>query len=173
LIGQVARCIETNSAASARGNDSLAHRPAISVPDGNGELSLLLRSRISAEHVATVVHAVLESLTREAASPDVDFVPAVSAGVALVEAIPSPPKQLLGNAHMRPTSPVIRVRAPSSSPLPQAHARRRLLMESALHGALERRELHLVFQPRMTIEDVRPDRGRVPKCAGTARSSAP
>jgi EAL domain-containing protein (putative c-di-GMP-specific phosphodiesterase class I) len=38
------------------------------------------------------------------------------------------------------------------SPLPQAQARRRLLMESALRCAVERRELHLVYQPRVKID---------------------
>ena len=153
LIGLVARRIETELGRIGQGGTILWRTDLPSVcRTADGELSLLLRSRVSAEHVATVVHAVLESLSKEAVSPDVDFVPAVSAGVALAESDSVTAEQLLGNAHAAAELATDPRSCAFFSPLPQAHARRRLLMESALRGAVERRELHLVFQPRMTID---------------------
>jgi PAS domain S-box-containing protein len=153
LLSHVARHIETELGRICQGGTILWRTDLPSVcRTADGELSLLLRSRISAEHVATVVHAVLESLSKEAAAPDVEFVPAVSAGVALAESDSVTAAQVLGNAHAAAELATDPRSCAFFSPLPQVHARRRLLMESALRGAVERRELHLVFQPRMTID---------------------
>jgi len=153
LIGHVARRIEAELGRICQGGTILWRTDLPSVcRTADDELSLLLRSRISAEHVATVVHAVLESLSKEAAEPDIEFVPAISAGVALAESDSVTAAQLLGNAHAAAELAIDPRSCAFFSPLPQVHARRRLLMESALRGAVERRELHLVFQPRMTLD---------------------
>jgi EAL domain-containing protein (putative c-di-GMP-specific phosphodiesterase class I)/DNA-binding response OmpR family regulator/GGDEF domain-containing protein len=153
LLSHVARRIETELGRICQGGTILWRTDLPSVcRTADGELSLLLRSRVSSEHVATVVHAVLESLSKQAVAPDVDFVPAVSAGVALAEGSSVTAEQLLANAHAAAELATDPRGCAFFSPLPQVHARRRLLMESALRGAVERRELHLVFQPRMTID---------------------
>jgi EAL domain-containing protein (putative c-di-GMP-specific phosphodiesterase class I) len=118
----------------------------------DGELSALLRSRIGAEHIATVVHAVLESIASEAAQAASEYAPAVSAGVALVEGVASETEQLIANAHAAAVSATSPRSCAFYSPLPQAQMRRRLMIESSLRGAVERRELQLVYQPRVTLD---------------------
>ncbi|HEX7374289.1 MAG TPA: EAL domain-containing protein, partial [Steroidobacteraceae bacterium] len=153
LLAHLARRIDAELSRISQGGTILWRTDLPSVcRTADGELSLLLRSRVSAEHVATVVHAVLETIGRTDAATDVEFIPAVSAGVALAESNATTAEQLLGNAHGAAESASDPRSCAFFSPLPQAHARRRLLMESALRGALERRELQLVYQPRMTID---------------------
>lgn len=153
LISLVARRIDAELGRISQGGTILWRTDLPSVcRTSEGELSVLLRSRVSAEHVATIVHAILETIAKEALAPDLDFVPAVSAGVALAENDAAKADQLLDNAHSAAELAVDPRSCAFFSPLPQAHARRRLLMESALRGAIERRELHLVFQPRITID---------------------
>ena len=153
LIAHVARRIDAELGRVSQGGTILWRTDLPSVcRTADGELSLLLRSRVSAEHVATVVHAVLETIGKESPGADIDFIPAVSAGVALPENAGATADQLLANAHSAAESAADPRSCAFFSPLPQAHARRRLLMESALRGALERRELQLVYQPRMTVD---------------------
>ncbi len=153
LLTHVARRIEAELGRICQGGTILWRTDLPSVcRTSEGELGLLLRSRVSAEHVATVVHAVLETIGRESLAPDVEFIPAISAGVALAESDSATAEQLLGNAHSAAELAVDPRGCAFFSPLPQAQARRRLLMESALRGAIERRELHLVFQPRITVD---------------------
>lgn len=116
------------------------------------ELGVLLRSRVSAEHVATVTHTLLELLAAHGQDSTSEYVPAVSAGVALLAGDAVDAEQWVANARSAAES----AKEPRScaffSPLPQQQARRRLLMESALRGAVERRELSIVFQPRVAID---------------------
>ena len=115
-------------------------------------MSVLLRSRVSAEHIATVTHAVLEAACAETLQLEVAYVPAVSAGVAIAEG-GADAEQLVINAHAAAGLAAEPRGCAFFSPLPQAQARRRLLLESALRGAVERRELHHVYQPRVTIDE--------------------
>jgi DNA-binding response OmpR family regulator/GGDEF domain-containing protein len=64
----------------------------------DGELGLLLRSRVSVEHIATVTHAVLETISTDALQLDVEYVPAISAGVAVADGAVDA-EQLLINSH--------------------------------------------------------------------------
>jgi EAL domain-containing protein (putative c-di-GMP-specific phosphodiesterase class I)/DNA-binding response OmpR family regulator/GGDEF domain-containing protein len=116
----------------------------------DGELGLLLRSRVSVEHIATVTHAVLETISTDALQLDVEYVPAISAGVAVADGAVDA-EQLLINSHAAAELAVDPRSCAFFSPLPQAQARRRLLMESALRCAVERRELSLVYQPRVAL----------------------
>ena len=153
LLAQIARRIEGELNRYCQGGTILWRTDLPSVcRTADGELSLLLRSRVSAEHVATLVHAMLETIAKGAPAGEVDFIPAVSAGVALAENDKVSAEQLIGNAHAAAELATDPRSCTFFSPLPQAQARRRLLMESALRGALERRELHLVYQPRMSID---------------------
>ena len=154
LLGQVARRIESELGRICQGGKIVWRTDLPSVcRTAGGELSLLLRSRISAEHVATVTHAVLESMSAQAPTTELDFVPGISAGVALADSDAVTAEQLIGNAHAAAELATEARSCAFFSPLPQAQARRRLLMESALRGAIERRELYLVFQPRVTSHD--------------------
>jgi EAL domain-containing protein (putative c-di-GMP-specific phosphodiesterase class I)/DNA-binding response OmpR family regulator/GGDEF domain-containing protein len=118
----------------------------------DGELAFLLRSRVSAEHIATVTHGVLEEVCAKALQLEVEYVPAISAGVAIAERDSITAEQLVINSHAAAELAVDPRSCAFFSPLPQARARRRLLMESALRCAVERRELHLVYQPRVAID---------------------
>jgi len=117
----------------------------------DGELSVLLRSRVSAEHVAVVTHAVLEAVSSPVAHAEVDYVPAISAGVALLEG-DADAEQLVANAHAAAELGTAPRSCTFFSPKPQAQMRRRLLVESSLRGALERRELQLLYQPRVALD---------------------
>jgi EAL domain-containing protein (putative c-di-GMP-specific phosphodiesterase class I)/PleD family two-component response regulator len=153
LVKQVARGIEAELGRIAQGGTILwrADLPS-ACRTADGEVSVLLRSRINAEHIATVVHAVLEAIAAEAAQTADEYVPAISAGVALVDGNAPAAEQLVANAHAAAELATSPRSCSFYSPLPQAQMRRRLLIESSLRGAVERRELQLVYQPRVTLD---------------------
>jgi predicted signal transduction protein with EAL and GGDEF domain/DNA-binding response OmpR family regulator len=153
LLKQLARRIEAELGRIAQGGTILWRSDLPSVcRTADGELSALLRSRINAEHVATVVHAVLETIAAEAAQSAGEYVPAISAGVALVDGGTPDAEQLVANAHAAAELATSPRSCSFYSPLPQAQMRRRLLIESSLRGAVERRELQVVYQPRVTVD---------------------
>ena len=153
LVKQLARRIEAELGRIAQGGTVLWRSDMPSVcSTADGELSVLLRSRIGAEHIATVVHTVLEAIASEAAQSSTEFAPAISAGVALAEGGAGPTDQLVANAHAAAASATSPRSCAFYSPLPQAQMRRRLLIESSLRGAVERRELQLVYQPRVALD---------------------
>jgi len=152
LIVQMARRVESELERISHGGAILWRTELPSVCRiADGELATLLRSRLSAEHLASVIHAVLETLGTQALQPDAEYIPAISAGVALADGEANGAEQLLNNAHAAAELAVDPRSCAFFSPLPQAQARRRLLIESALRRAVERRELHLVYQPRVSI----------------------
>jgi len=153
LVKQVARRIETELGRIAQGGTILWRTDLPSVcRTADGELTVLLRSRINAEHIATVVHAILEAIAAEAARTTDEYVPAISAGVALVDGTSPAAEQLVANAHAAAELATSPRSCSFYSPLPQAQMRRRLLIESSLRGAVERRELQVVYQPRVTLD---------------------
>ena len=153
LVKQLARRIEAELGRIAQGGTILwrADLPS-ACRTADGEVSVLVRSRINAEHIATVVHAVLEAIAAEAARTGGEYVPAVSAGVALVDGNAPAADQLMANAHAAAELATSPRSCSFYSPLPQAQMRRRLLIESSLRGAVERRELQVVYQPRVTLD---------------------
>jgi len=150
---QLARRIESELERISQGGTILWRTDLPSVcRTADGELSVLLRSRINAEHIATVVHAILETIVAQAAQAEAEYVPAVSAGVALVEGDARDAEQLVSNAHAAAELATNPRSCAFFSPMPQAQMRRRLLIESSLRGAVERRELQVVYQPRVAID---------------------
>jgi predicted signal transduction protein with EAL and GGDEF domain/DNA-binding response OmpR family regulator len=153
LVVQVARRIEDELERISQGGAILWRSDLPSVcRTADGELSILLRSRVNAEHIATVAHTVLEAVATPVAEATTEYVPAISAGVALAEDDAHDAEQLVTNAHSAAESAVTPRSCSFFSPLPQAQMRRRLLIESSLRGAVDRRELQLVYQPRVTVD---------------------
>ena len=153
LIVQIARCIEGELERIGQGGTILWRSDLPSVcRTADGELAILLRSRLSAEHIATVTHAVLELVSAQVLQLDVGYVPAISAGVAVAEGDVADAEQLLINAHTAAETASDARSCVFFSPLPQAQLRRRLSIESSLRGAVERRELQLLYQPRVAID---------------------
>ena len=153
LVVRIARGIEAElsrigeSGTIAWGADS---QPVCRTADG--ELAVLLRSRVSAEHLATVTHAVLESVSAQALQLDAEYVPAISAGVALAEGDVRDAEQLLANAHAAAQVATDPRSCAFFSQKSQAQLRRRLAIESSLRGAIERRELQVLYLPRVAID---------------------
>lgn len=117
----------------------------------DGELAVLVRSRETADHVATVTRALLESLSAGALPADSGFTPAVSAGVALAGTDGSDAAELLGKAHAAAETATSPRSCTFFSPNPQSRLRRRLQIESALRAAVAHGELQLHFQPRVAV----------------------
>ena len=153
LLVQVSQRIAGELARVGEGGSVLWRNDQPSVcRTAEGELALLLRSRISAEHMATVTHALLETITTQAAQDEAAYVPAISAGLALAEGEAGNADQLIANAHAAAELATTPRSCTFFSPMPQAQMRRRLLIESSLRSAVERRELQLVYQPRVAID---------------------
>jgi predicted signal transduction protein with EAL and GGDEF domain/DNA-binding response OmpR family regulator len=152
LLAQVAALIEGEIARIGQAGTILwqSSRPSV-CRSAEGEVAALLRSRLSAEHVASVTIAVLEAVSAQALHAGTEYVPAISAGIALAHADGSEAEQLIGNAHAAAELATEPRGCAFFSPRPQAQLRRRLEVESALRGAVERRELQLVYQPRVDI----------------------
>jgi EAL domain-containing protein (putative c-di-GMP-specific phosphodiesterase class I)/PleD family two-component response regulator len=153
LIIQVARNIEAELTSAGLGGAIVCRSELPTVCRiGAGELGVLLRSHVSPEHLASVIRCVLTAISRPTLCLDTEFVPALSAGIALVTRHGSDAEQLLGNAHVAAQQAVDARSCEFFSSAPQVRSRRRLMIESALRGAIERREMHLEYQPRVAID---------------------
>jgi predicted signal transduction protein with EAL and GGDEF domain/DNA-binding response OmpR family regulator len=150
LLTHVAGLLEAEIARIGQGGTILWRSGLQSVcRSSEGELSVLLRSRLSPEHVASVTLAVLEAVSTQALHADAEYVPAISAGIALAPTDGRDAETLISNAHAAVELATEPRGCAYFSPKPQAQLRRRLSIESSLRGAVERRELQLVYQPRV------------------------
>jgi len=112
-------------------------------------LSLLVQSREPVESLQELIGSVLARVSGQPTNLDTEYLPAVSAGLALADASTADAEQLLTNAQAASEQ----AREPRScelfSPVPLARSRRRLAIESALRRAVDGGELHLMYQPRV------------------------
>jgi len=153
LLARLARQLERELAAVSQGGVMpWWTTPAAVCRTADGELAMLLRSRASADHVAGVARAMLQSVSAQASATDVEYVPPISAGIAFAEGDAVDAEQLIQNAHAAAEQAAEPRSCGIFSPVPQARSRRRLLIESALRVAVERREMSLAFQPRVAID---------------------
>lgn len=153
LLARIGARIEAELARIGEGGQILWRTDQPSVcRSADGELAALLRSRTSAEHIATVTQAVLEAVSAQALQPDSGYVPAISAGVALAEGGTGDAEQLLGNAHAAAEVATDPRSCAFFSAKSQAQLRRRLAIESAMRSAIDRRELQLLYLPRVNID---------------------
>ncbi len=117
-----------------------------------GELAMVLRSRISADHLVQLSRAILRSLATSPPGGDSEYLPGISTGIAFASEA-GDAEQLLQHAHAAAEQALAPWDFEMFSTAPQARSRRRLKLESVLRGAIERGELTLAFQPRIAIDD--------------------
>ena len=117
------------------------------------ELAMLLRSRISADHLEQLARTVLHSLATSPPGGEAEYLPGVSAGIAFAGEGGGDAEQLLQHAHAAAEQATAPWAFETFSTAPQVRSRRRLELESILRGAIERGELTLAFQPRIAIDD--------------------
>ena len=118
----------------------------------DGELAMLLRSPGSPQQLAEVTRSVLASISHPIMCLGTEYAPAVSAGIALAPKDGDDAERLLTSAHGAAHEATDVRSFEFFSTAQGARSRVRVLMESALRGAIERRELRLAYQPRVTIE---------------------
>ena len=153
LTAEVAKGIEAELGRVGVGRAIVWHEDVPTVCRvGDGELAVLIRSRVSQQHIETVTHAILTAVSKPTVCLDTELVPVLSAGIALAPGDGSDADQLLGNARVAAEQAVDARSCAFFSPAPRARSRRRLELESALRGAIERGEMYLVYQPRVAID---------------------
>jgi EAL domain-containing protein (putative c-di-GMP-specific phosphodiesterase class I)/DNA-binding response OmpR family regulator/GGDEF domain-containing protein len=112
-------------------------------------LTVLVQSRDSVEAIPELVRNVLARVSGQPTSIGIEYLPPLSAGLALIDGSTTDADQLLTNAQ----AAAEHAREPQAcelfSPVPLARSRRRLAIESALRRAVESGELHLMYQPRV------------------------
>ena len=150
LVARVARLVE--SALAARQGWAAIRRVESSTVcrTSDDALSVFLRSHTSAEQLLATTRTVLDSVAT--AQSDSDYVPTLSAGVALVESGSSDAERLLQNAYAAAAQATGAQDLAVYSPLAQEQSRRRLSIESSLRHAVARGEMWLAFQPRVATD---------------------
>jgi EAL domain-containing protein (putative c-di-GMP-specific phosphodiesterase class I)/DNA-binding response OmpR family regulator/GGDEF domain-containing protein len=119
---------------------------------GDGELAVMLRSRRSPEQLAELIRDMLAAISQPVLCLGTEYLPALSAGIALAPRDGEDAERLLASARCAAQQATDVRSCEFFSPAQGARSRVRVLMESALRGAIERRELRFAFQPRVTID---------------------
>jgi EAL domain-containing protein (putative c-di-GMP-specific phosphodiesterase class I) len=107
---------------------------------------------VSADHLASVARSMLQAVAAHASDPASEYTPSISVGVAYAEGDGVDPDNLLQNAHSAAEQATEPRSCEIYSPAPRARSRRRLQIESALRGVVERGELSLAYQPRVATD---------------------
>jgi EAL domain-containing protein (putative c-di-GMP-specific phosphodiesterase class I)/PleD family two-component response regulator len=153
LVARVARRLEDGLASISDGGTVPWRSASAAVcRSAEAELAVLLRSRISAQHLAQLAQVLLQSLATRSSDDEAGYLPGVSAGIALAGDDAPDAEQLLQRAHAAAEQATAPWSCETHSPLSQARSRRRVKLESILRGAVERGELSLAFQPRVAID---------------------
>jgi EAL domain-containing protein (putative c-di-GMP-specific phosphodiesterase class I)/DNA-binding response OmpR family regulator/GGDEF domain-containing protein len=148
LLSELARQIGQGLADT--GGIPLRHANAAKVcRTSEAGLTLLVRSREPAEALPELIGAVLARVSGQPTDLGTGYLPAVSAGLALIDGNSTDAEQWLTNAQAASEHALEPRSCEFFSPAPLARSRRRLAIESALRRAVEAGELHLMYQPRV------------------------
>jgi EAL domain-containing protein (putative c-di-GMP-specific phosphodiesterase class I)/DNA-binding response OmpR family regulator/GGDEF domain-containing protein len=153
LLSEAARRIGQNVAEANAGGTLLRHADTATVcRTSEAGFAMLVQSCEPVENLSELICAALARVSGQPTKLEAEFLPAVSAGLALVDGDTTCAEQWLTNAHTASEQ----AREPRScelfSPVPLARSRRRMAIESALRRAVEAGELHLVYQPRVASD---------------------
>jgi EAL domain-containing protein (putative c-di-GMP-specific phosphodiesterase class I)/CheY-like chemotaxis protein len=153
LLSEAARQIGEHLT-EARAGGTLLKLPSAATVCRTSEagLALLIHSREPVENLSDQICAALARVSGQPTNLGTEYLPAVSAGLALVDGDTTSAEQLLTNAQAASEQ----AREPRScelfTPVPLARSRRRLAVETALRRAVAAGELHLVYQPRVASD---------------------
>jgi EAL domain-containing protein (putative c-di-GMP-specific phosphodiesterase class I)/DNA-binding response OmpR family regulator/GGDEF domain-containing protein len=117
-------------------------------------LAVLVQSRDPMENLQELVRSAIARVSGQPTSLSIEYFPALSAGLALVDSDTADAEQLLSNALTASEHAREPLTCELFSPVPLARSRRRLAVESALRRAVEAGELHLVYQPRVAADSL-------------------
>ncbi|MBK7904641.1 MAG: EAL domain-containing protein [Proteobacteria bacterium] len=155
LLSEAARQIGEHLAeASAGGGTTLLRHVNVATVCRTSEagLAMLIHSHEPVENLSNLICTALARVSGQPTNLGTEYLPAVSAGLALVDGDTTGAEQLLINAQ----AAAEQAREPRSceqfSPVPLARSRRRLAVESALRRAVAAGELHLAYQPRVASD---------------------
>ena len=153
VLAEIAKRVSPNLTDAGAGGTLLKHaNSATMCRTSETGLAMLVHRHEPAEHLTQLIGAALAQVSGQPTNLETEYLPAVSAGVVLVDGESTGAEQLLANAQAASEQ----AREPRScelfSPVPLARSRRRLAVESALRRAVEAGELHLVYQPRVASD---------------------
>jgi EAL domain-containing protein (putative c-di-GMP-specific phosphodiesterase class I)/DNA-binding response OmpR family regulator/GGDEF domain-containing protein len=150
VLAELARQIDRGLNEVSAGGALVKHANGTSVcRTTEASLTVLVQSRDPVEGLPELVKAVLARVSGQPTSLGIEYMPPLSAGLAVIDGSTNDAEQLLTNAQVAAEH----AREPQAcelfSPVPLARSRRRLAIESALRRAVESGELHLMYQPRV------------------------
>jgi EAL domain-containing protein (putative c-di-GMP-specific phosphodiesterase class I)/DNA-binding response OmpR family regulator/GGDEF domain-containing protein len=153
VLSETARRIGQNVAEASAGGTLLRHAATATVcRTAEAGFAMLVQTCEPIDTLAELICAALARVCGQPTTLEAEFLPAVSAGLALVDGDTTGAEQWLANAHTASEQ----AREPQScelfSPVPLARSRRRMAIESALRRAVEAGELQLVYQPRVSSD---------------------
>ncbi|MGB7904911.1 MAG: EAL domain-containing protein [Steroidobacteraceae bacterium] len=153
VVSEVARQVSEYLAEACTAGTLLKHANATRLcRTSEAGLTMLVHSREPVETLPDLICAALARVSGQPTNLGIEYLPAVSAGLVLVDADTTDAEQLLTNAQAASEQ----AREPRScelfSPVPLARSRRRLAIESALRRVIEAGELHLMYQPRVASD---------------------
>jgi EAL domain-containing protein (putative c-di-GMP-specific phosphodiesterase class I)/DNA-binding response OmpR family regulator/GGDEF domain-containing protein len=153
VLTEVAQQVSQHLADAGAGGALLKHASvATTCRTSEAGLAMLVQSREPMEVLPDMVCAALARVSGQPTNRGIEYLPAVSAGLALADSDAADAEQLLTNAQAASEQAREPLTCELFSPVPLARSRRRLAVESALRRAVEAGELHLVYQPRVASD---------------------